>query len=206
MVVLNVDYALAPQHPFPAAAHQAFDVVRWAAEAGGDHGWDGTRLAVGGQSSGASLAAAAARQTRDAGAPPITLQVLNYGVFDQAGDPADKPKPVPKPQLPLPVLDLSMGAYLPDPAQRRHPLASPVFSHPDELRGIAPALVVAAEHDRLRAESETYADLLDRAGALQELIVVPGADHAYNMLAKDDRQTREMYDAISGRVRDALKA
>ncbi|NEK56783.1 alpha/beta hydrolase [Geodermatophilus sabuli] len=206
VVVLNVDYVLAPQHPFPAAAHQAFDVLRWAAEAGVEHGWDGARLAVGGQSAGASLAAAAARQVSEAGAPPLALQVLNYGPFDLAGDPVHKHRPVPKPMLPIPVIDLCMGAYLPHPSQRRHHLASPVFSDPEELRGIASALVVTAEHDRLRAESETYAQLLDRAGALQELVIVPGADHAYNLVAKDGRQTREMYDAISARVRHSLKA
>ena len=199
-VVLNVDYALAPQHPFPAAAHQAFDVVRWAAEAGAGQGWDGSRLAVGGQSAGASLAAAAARQALEAGGPSIALQVLNYGVFgmaDGAGPFTGSGKP------PL-IVDLAIGNYLPDPAQRRHRMASPLQSTPAELTGIAPALVVAAGRDRLRPQSEAYADLLRGAGALQELIVVPDADHAYDVLGRDDRLTREVYAVVSGRVRDAL--
>jgi acetyl esterase len=50
VVVVNVDYAVAPQYPFPAPPRQSYDVVRWIAENGAEHGWDGTRLTVGGQS------------------------------------------------------------------------------------------------------------------------------------------------------------
>ncbi|WP_197499141.1 alpha/beta hydrolase, partial [Mycobacterium sp. E3298] len=59
VVVINPDYVLAPRHRFPAAPHQVYDVVRWAADPGRD--WDGGRLCVGGQSAGGNLSAAAAR-------------------------------------------------------------------------------------------------------------------------------------------------
>lgn len=63
VVVVNVDDLLAPQHPFPAPSRQAYEVVRWVAGSGAEHGWDGTRLSVGGQSAGGNLAAAVARQS-----------------------------------------------------------------------------------------------------------------------------------------------
>ena len=57
VAVINVDYALAPQHRFPVAVEQAYDVVKWAAAP--ERPWDGTRLCVGGQSAGGALTAAA---------------------------------------------------------------------------------------------------------------------------------------------------
>lgn len=84
VVVVNVDYVLAPQHRFPAPAIQAFEVVRWIAEHGDDRGWDTGRICVGGQSAGGSIAAAVARQAHEQSGPPIALQVLHYPVLDIA--------------------------------------------------------------------------------------------------------------------------
>jgi acetyl esterase/lipase len=67
VTVLNVDYVVAPQHRFPAAPHQAYEVVQWVAAHGAEHGWDGSRLTVGGQSAGGALAAAVCRQALDRG-------------------------------------------------------------------------------------------------------------------------------------------
>jgi len=52
VTVINVDYVVAPQHRFPAAPHQAYEVVRWVAAHGAEYGWDGSLLTVGGQSAG----------------------------------------------------------------------------------------------------------------------------------------------------------
>src|SRR5690349_7431380 len=69
VAVLNVDYDVAPEHRFPEPVEQAYDAVRWAAGPG--HGWDGSRLCVGGQSAGGSLAAAVARLALEQGGPAI---------------------------------------------------------------------------------------------------------------------------------------
>jgi acetyl esterase len=61
----------------PRPTHQAFEVVRWVAEQCAEHGWDGSRLTVGGQSAGGGLAAAVARQSLEQGGPSIALQVLH---------------------------------------------------------------------------------------------------------------------------------
>ncbi|MGW0579468.1 alpha/beta hydrolase, partial [Streptomyces sp. NPDC002920] len=67
-VVINVDYAVAPQRPFPAAVTQAYDVTAWVAANGPANDWDGSRLAVGGHSAGANLTAAVCLTARDRGA------------------------------------------------------------------------------------------------------------------------------------------
>ena len=71
-VVINVDYAVSPQRRFPTAVTQAYDVTAWVAENGPANGWDGSRLAVGGHSAGASLTAAVA-------APPATAALSRPG-------------------------------------------------------------------------------------------------------------------------------
>ena len=81
-VVVSVDYRLAPEHKFPAAAEDTFAAVRWCAAHGSEIGIDPQRLAVGGDSAGGNLAAVAALMARDAGGPAIRLQVLVYPVTD----------------------------------------------------------------------------------------------------------------------------
>ncbi|MCS7480569.1 alpha/beta hydrolase [Umezawaea endophytica] len=205
VVVVNVDYAVAPQHRFPAPPHQAFEVVRWVAENGAEHGWDGARLTVGGQSAGGGLAAAVARQALEGGGPPIALQVLHYPPLDLAADPGDKPSPLAKPVLKPWMGEVFDAAYLPDRSARTDPLVSPANpADTADLTGIAPALVITAELDRLRAEGVRYARRLLKAGALVEHHDVAGVDHGYDV--NDAEKARETYALIARRVGEATRA
>lgn len=200
VVVLNVNYAVAPQHRFPAPPRQAFEVVRWVAAQGRKHGWDGGRLVVGGQSSGGGLAAAVARQALEEEGPPITLQVLHYPPLDLATAPRDKHSKAAKPMLRPWMGDIFNTAYLPDARQRADRLASPArAADTADLSGIAPALIITAELDLLRAEGVRYAERLRKAGALVEHIDVAGRDHAYDM--KDTEAARNVYARIAYHVR-----
>ncbi|MCX7892840.1 MAG: alpha/beta hydrolase [Burkholderiales bacterium] len=82
--VVSVDYRLAPEHRFPAAFDDAVAAVRWVATEGAKLGIDRARVAVGGDSAGGNLAAAAAIAARDAGGPPLAMQVLVYPTVDMA--------------------------------------------------------------------------------------------------------------------------
>src|SRR5206468_7398700 len=86
VTVVNVDYRLAPEHKFPAAADDAWAATRWTVAHASEFGVDAGRLAVGGDSAGGNLAAVVALQARDAGAPIIKLQVLVYPVTDVAAE------------------------------------------------------------------------------------------------------------------------
>ncbi|MFJ9708955.1 alpha/beta hydrolase fold domain-containing protein [Streptomyces sp. NPDC101234] len=200
VVVVNVDYAVAPQHPFPAPPRQAFEVVRWVAEHAAEQGWDGSRPTVGGQSAGGGLAAAVARQALTEGGPSIALQVLHYPPLDLVTNAADKRAAVAKPMLRPWMAEVFDSAYVPERKSRADPLVSP--AHPSDtadLTGIAPALVITAEYDLLRAEGERYAARLAAAGALVEHHEVAGADHGYD--GKDDAKAREVYALIARHVR-----
>jgi acetyl esterase len=171
VVVVNVDYVVAPQHPFPALPHQAFQVVRWVAAHGAEHGWDGGRLTVGGQSAGGGLAAAVARQALEQGGPAIGLQVLHYPPLDLTTRGKDKPSVIAKPMLRPWMTEIFDGAY------------------------VAPALVITPGFDRLHAEGQRYAQRLRKAGALAGHHDVPQADHAYDM--SDAERARQTYALIA---------
>ena len=96
-------------------------------------------------------------------------------------------------------------AYIPDPVQRRDRLASPAWgTNGDHIEGIAPALVVTAEFDRLRDEAAAYADKLGVAGALVEYHEVQGVDHGYNIMSDAADITRQMYAFIADHVARAV--
>jgi acetyl esterase len=204
VAVFNVDYPVAPRHPFPVPPKACYEVVRWISEHDTDLGVDGSRLTVGGQSAGGALAAAVARQARAAGGPHISLQVLHYPPLDIATSGKDKLRARNRPERPFLtpwMAEIFDTAYIPDRARRADPLASPAFGDNDrDLTGIAPALVITAELDLLRDEGARYAEALRRAGALREHRDVPGVDHGYDLLGGPEELVLESYDLIASHV------
>lgn len=204
VVVVNVDYVLAPQHPFPAPPRQVDEVVRWVAGHGDEHGWDGSRLTIGGQSAGGGLAAAAARLAFERQEPTIALQVLHYPPLDLSVPARSKHSVVERPTLRPWMGDVFDAAYAADPAIRTDRLVSPAgTADTADLTGIAPAVVIVAEHDILRAEGRRYAERLADAGALVELHEVPAVDHGYDL--DDDDRARESHRRIAGHIRRAVE-
>ena len=200
VVVVNPDYVLAPRHRFPAAPQQIYDIVCWSADQERD--WDGTRLCVGGQSAGGNLSAAAARLALEHGGPVIALQVLHYAPLDLVTATGDKPSTIGTRAVMKPWMgEVFDTAYVPEPAQRRHRLASPAWgANADGIAGIAPAVVVTAEHDRLRNEARRYAEKLDAAGSLAEYYEVNGHDHGYNIMSEAHDATEQVYARIARHV------
>ncbi|KHO20193.1 carboxylesterase [Mycolicibacterium setense] len=206
VVVVNVDYLLAPHRRFPTPVEQIYDVLDWASAPERD--WDGGRLCVGGQSAGGSLSAAAARLAFETGpesGPQIALQVLHYPPLDLVTATKDKHSPLGAKAIMKPWMgEVFDTAYIPDRAQRTDRLASPAWgANPDGIKGIAPALVVTAEYDRLRDEAWRYAQKLEAVGSLAEYYEVPGVDHGYNIMSDDAEVTRTAYEHIAGHVRRA---
>lgn len=155
--VVSVDYRLAPEHVFPAAANDAYDALVWAASAGGLA--DGRPLVVAGDSAGGNLAAVAALRARDFGGPPIALQVLVYPVTDSDLDRRSY-REYDGDEYIVNRRDMAWfwDRYAPDPAARVNPYASPLRA--SSLAGLPPAYLVTAEHDPLRDEGFAYADRL----------------------------------------------
>lgn len=201
VVVVNTDYVLAPERRFPTPVEQLYDVAGWVAQ-----NWPGEPLCVGGQSAGGNLSAAVSRMALTHDGPPIALQVLHYAPLDLVTAAGHKRSPLGGKAILKPWMgEVFDTAYIPDRKERRDPLASPAWGdNADEIAGIAPALVIACEYDRLRDEAADYAKSLDAVGSLADYVEVPAVDHGYNIMSDDTEVTRGMYELIAEQVRRSV--
>jgi acetyl esterase/lipase len=182
IVVVSVDYRLAPEHPFPAPFEDAWAATVWthahAAELGADPG----RVAVGGGSAGGGLAAAVALRARDEGGPPLAFQLLLYPVLDDRMDTASMRAYTEPPLFNRGEVEQMWRHYL-GPDRGKPGWETPVYAAPArarDLSGLPPAYVLAAEADPLRDEDLVYARRLIEAGVPVELRHVPGAYHGFD--------------------------
>ena len=195
VVVVNVDFRTGPYVAYPVAQEQGHDVVAWLAEHGAEVGVDGTRIAVGGLSSGGGMAASVCLQGRDSGRFAARLQVLGVPALDLASDLPPGPGMI-SPQLRA----LVRRVYFPDVARRAEPYASPLLA-PD-LGGLPPAVVLTAEHDTLRPDGERYAARLRAAGIAVVEDLTPRADHYF--LSADLARARRTMAMVAEQVAQHL--
>ena len=181
-VVVSVDYRRAPEARFPAAVEDAWSAYEWVAGHVGEYGGDVDRLAVGGDSAGANLAAVVAQQAAEADVP-LAAQMLVYPPVDLLGDyPSRQENP---PGL-MTLADMRwaaehyVGMSEDDPRAAelaRDPRLSPLLA--PSLAGVAPAVVVTAEFDPLRDEGNAYARALEKAGVRVEHREFAGLVHGF---------------------------
>ncbi|MGI2327255.1 alpha/beta hydrolase [Planococcus sp. YIM B11945] len=176
-VVLNVGYAKAPEFPFPKPIEQSYEILQWMKNRALELKIDPNRIMVGGQSSGANLAAALCLYLDEKRDDQPLLQVLSCPMLDFVTPHADKPEPKwLRAKFPQAAHFLNM-CYLPDLTQASNPLASPVCA--DIKKGFAPALILLAEHDAFRPEGEVYAEKLKAAGIKVHVELFEGVSHAF---------------------------
>ena len=160
-VVVSVDYRLAPEFKAPTAAYDCIDATHWVAGHGDVLRADTSRLAVVGDSAGGNLAAVVALAARDAGGPHLRHQALIYPALDHTLSSPSVEENADAPVLTRANLLAFQRHYLPDGADPRDPMLSPLFA---ELRGLPPALVQTADLDPLRDDGLRYAAALRAAG------------------------------------------
>jgi len=175
-VVISVAYRLAPEDRWPAAAEDVLAVTQWAARNADSLGGDASRIVVGGDSAGGNLAAAAALMARDLGAPSLAGQLLVYPMITTDFDTESYQLFGQGYYNPRPALQWYWDQYVPSPADRQHPYASPLRA---DLDGLPPAVIVVAGHDPLRDEGIAYADALESAGVRTERCVFDGGIHGF---------------------------
>lgn len=178
--VVSVGYRRAPEAAFPAGLDDCYAVVRWAAEQGEALAWDGTTLAVAGDSSGGTFVAAVAAMAHDDGFDRITHQILYCPSLDLDFD-VDRYPSLRENAVGYGVETAALkpfnAFYLDSGADPADPLVSPV-KRPD-LSGLPPALVVTAEHDPMRDEGELYGRRLREAGVEATVSRYAGAGHGF---------------------------
>lgn len=183
--VVAIDYRLAPEHKFPAAFEDALAASDYCMTHARELGSDPKRVAIGGDSAGGNLAAAALIALRDLGQQLPILQVLIY--------------PAPDFRMVTPAFETFAGPgmgkrevewcaeqYLNSAEDRLDPRASPILS---DLRGLPPAFVTTAECDVLRDDGEAYAVALSRAGVPVAMRHYPGHPHGFLSLPLNVKPT-----------------
>ncbi len=181
--VLSVDYRLAPEFKFPTAHEDAWDAVQWVAREGKNHGLDGTRMAVGGDSAGGTLSAACAIEARNAGLP-LALQLLIYPGCAGHQDTASHRNFAKGFVLDEPSITYFFTQYLRSPSDRDDWRFAPLDGKTTngevvDLAGVAPVWMGLAECDPLVDEGVTYADRLRMAGVPVDLEIYRGVVHEF---------------------------
>jgi acetyl esterase len=175
-VVVSVDYRLAPEYKAPTAAHDCIDATRWVAGHAEVLCADTSRLAVAGDSAGGNLAAAVALAARDAGEPRISHQALIYPGLDLTLSSPSIHEHAHAPVLTRANIVAFRRHYLPDGANPRDPMLSPLFG---DLAGLPPALVQTADLDPLRDDGLRYAEALRAAGVEARVTNYVGLPHGF---------------------------
>ncbi|OKI02612.1 lipase [Streptomyces sp. CB02923] len=177
-VVVSVDYRLAPEHPYPAAADDAYAALAWIAASPAEFGGGPGRIAVAGGSAGGNIAASTVLRARDQAGPRVLFQSLTYPGVDGSLSTASAREFTGTPVLNRGALELAVRYYAKD--SHAAPYVSPVRAA--DLSGLPPACIAVAEADPLRDEGRDYAARLSAAGVTTELVQVPGAVHGFDLL------------------------
>ena len=175
-MVVSLDYRLAPEHRFPTACHDAWDALDWLAHQGASLGADTTRLAVGGDSAGGTLAAVNAILARDQGLK-LALQLLIYPGCAAHQDTPSHATFAKGLVLEEPAITWFFANYVQTRAEREDWRFAPLLA-PD-VEGVAPAWIGLAECDPLVDEGIDYADKLRLAGVPVDLEIYRGVTHEF---------------------------
>ena len=174
---VSLDYALAPEHPYPAGLDDCVDAARWLGKHAAEIGIDPARLVIGGDSAGGNLAAAALLRLKAEGGPAFRAAIYLYGAFllslstpsMQAWGDRDV-------ILSIKVMEWFSRLYLGEAGDVTHPHAAPIHG---DLRGLPPSVLVVGTLDPLLSDSELFAATLAEAGVSAELHVFDDAPHAF---------------------------
>lgn len=181
-LVLDVDYRLAPEHPFPTGLHECHDVVEWAFAQADSLGIDPDRIAIGGHSAGGNFTAAICIMAQEHGRFRPCGQVLDYPFTDGVTPPSEKLDP--RSMMPAWRMEAFNVLYAGVPENLTNPLLSPVMAAPEALEGQPPALFLIAGMDPLRHEAQRYAAMLMKAGVDADIRQFADCDHGWVVSGK----------------------
>ena len=179
VAIVAVDYALAPEHRYPAQVEQAHAALEWLFDHAGELGIDAERIGVAGHVGRRRTSPPRSRSSTATGPGcPLRLQVLEVPVVDLTGRHLDlratRALGIPS-VIALRELRSVARTYLPRPAEAREPYASPLLAASHE--GLPPAVILTAEYDPLRGDGDAYAAALRRAGVDASAVQYLGVTH-----------------------------
>lgn len=198
-LVVAVDYRRAPEHPFPAAVEDSYDALKWVNRHAESIGGDADRLAVAGDSSGGTLAAAMCFLARD-GDVSLSTQILIYPItnYQQEMSSYEENSDI----VSREDSNWFKHYYLESPVDGYNPCAFPLEA--SDLSGLPPALVLTCELDPLRDEGIAYANRLSEAGVTTSHHNYEGMIHAFLNYESLDRRETAIAD-IATHLEDTLE-
>lgn len=198
VIVVSVDYRLAPEHPYPASWDDAEDAFDWTVANAGRLGGDQARICVGGDSAGGNMSVVVTSRTRKAGKPGPACQLLYYAAVDN--------RPVPEMRkdylsarlfwqgfgLDVPFTEYVHRAVFPG-MNLSQPEISPILA--DDIAQMPPTVVAAAGFDPLRDSDRAYAAALKKADVETVYLEYPSLRHGFlqhtRVTREADRASRE---------------
>jgi acetyl esterase len=202
-IVVSVDYRLAPEHPFPAAPEDCYAALEWAAARADSLGGDGKRIALGGESAGANLAAAVTLMSKNRRGPSVALQVLFNPALNVAEFDSESHKAFGEGfMLTGADMEETRSMYLPDEKDRRNPYASPLLA--ENLKGLPPALIITAGCDPLRDDGERYAKRLKEAGVPVRYTRYEDMIHGFLFFFRKSESSRKTLEEAASELRKAF--
>ena len=183
MVVVSVEYRLAPEHPHPAPAEDVYAGLLWTARNAEELGADPDRIVIAGASAGGGLTAALALMLRDRGGPRPVGQLLMYPMLDDRNDTVSSHQMAGVGVWDRTANDTAWTALLGD--RRGGPGVSPYAApaRAADLSGLPPAFLDVGSAETFRDEVVTYASRIWQAGGVAELHVWPGGFHGFDGFA-----------------------
>jgi acetyl esterase len=176
VVVVSVDYRLAPEHLFPAAVNDCYAAVLWAAEHATELAGNG-KIGVAGESAGGTLAAVMAQMTRDQGGPALAIQALFYPVIEANMNRQSWSDNGAGYLLETAIMEWFWETYCVTLTDRDDPRTAPIKAA--NLSNLPPALVLTAEYDPLRDEGEAYGEALQASGSKAKIMRCEGLVHDF---------------------------
>ena len=201
VVVVSVDYRLAPETPYPGPVEDCYAALQWVSANSAQLQVEPDRIAVFGQSAGAGLSAATALLARDRGGPAICFQYLGIPELDDRLQTPSMQRFVDTPMWNRPNAELSWDFYL-GKDYSRGAANVPCYAAParaKDLSRLPPAYVSTMEFDPLRDEGVEYALRLMQAGVATELHSFPGTFHGSSLFAGthiSQRESTEMFTVL----------
>lgn len=176
VIVVGIDYSLAPEAKFPMALEEIYEAILWMREHGPEYGIDPEKIAIGGDSAGANLSVAACLLMRERNVAPLSGMLLNYGAYGAQHMPSYARFSGPEFTLGAEEMDWFWDNYLSSEQDRDNPLAMPANA---DLTDLPPAFMAIAECDILADANYRMAEKFSEYGVTTQVETYKNATHSF---------------------------
>jgi acetyl esterase/lipase len=204
-VVVNVDYRLAPETPFPGALNDNYAALQWLHDHADELGVDRMRIAVMGESAGGGLAAMLTLAARDRGEIPINQQILIYSMLDDRTGSGVNVQPwMGRYVWTAKANQIGWSSFLGVSAGSISVPAGSVPAREENLKGLPPTFIAVGSADLFANENIDYARRLLNAGVATELYVAPGGFHGFDEMLPESAIATQFSNTVNAAIHRAF--